>query len=181
MGLVTEDWGDEAVRLAELSTQGEGEVKKKEAHVRMRQQRIENLNHGFFNHTVFQPQLWFRGGMAGKIARQQEKLDDDARKIKAIQQQVKENKLKLAEVVSADDEPMTCAELLEVFEMFDEDGDGHISTEELVHMMVEWGVEENTEELYNKVTAMAGKDGELDFAAFCRVIGDTSCIDCKAP
>lgn len=160
--------------LAFYVAAGSADLAHAHASVQERERRIKDLEKGFFQRTVFQPQLWFRGGITGKRERQQAKLDLTVDAMELTEANIRASKAKLTEVVAEadeDEEPMTIEELREVFEMFDKNGDGYISVTELRHMMAEYGTFLNQQEAEQIVQkADVDGDGQLNFEEFCAVI-----------
>ena len=64
----------------------------------------------------------------------------------------------------------TVGKLKEVFDVFDYDGSGQISTEELVNTIKALGIENQAAQILNIVNA-AGITGEFDFGTFLDVFG----------
>jgi Ca2+-binding EF-hand superfamily protein len=64
----------------------------------------------------------------------------------------------------------TVTKLKEVFDVFDYDGSGNISTEELVNTITALGIQDQAGQVLNIVNA-AGVTGEFDFGTFLDIFG----------
>lgn len=64
----------------------------------------------------------------------------------------------------------TVGKLKEVFDVFDYDGSGNISTEELINTIRALGLEDQAGQIIGIVTA-SGHEGEMDFGAFLDIFG----------
>ena len=64
----------------------------------------------------------------------------------------------------------TVEKLKEVFDVFDYDGSGNISSEELINTIRALGLEDQATQIINIVTN-SGHEGEMDFGAFLDIFG----------
>ena len=64
----------------------------------------------------------------------------------------------------------TVIKLKEVFDVFDYDGSGNISAEELINTIRALGIEDQATQIINIVNA-SGHEGEMDFGAFLDIFG----------
>ena len=64
----------------------------------------------------------------------------------------------------------TVGKLKEVFDVFDYDGSGNISAEELINTIRALGIEDQATQIINIVNA-SGHEGEMDFGAFLDIFG----------
>ena len=64
----------------------------------------------------------------------------------------------------------TIVKLKEVFDVFDYDGSGNISSEELINTIRALGIEDQATQIIN-IVVNSGHEGEMDFGAFLDIFG----------
>ena len=85
----------EDVTRAEHNTENQNRALAKK--IQERKELIKTCeDHWFFGNTFFQPQLWFRGGVEGKIQRQKEKLARDEAALPGMIQQERQLEAQVA-------------------------------------------------------------------------------------